>query len=47
MTTDRVTIGYFSGSQYWEVMLDGKQVYTTSDKRDAYMFAAELEGKLC
>jgi len=43
---DRITISFFEGSQYWEVRLDGDIVYTTSDRRDAYMFAAKLRGKI-
>ena len=40
--TEKITIDFFSGSQYYEVKIDGEVVYTTSDRRDAYLFKAEL-----
>lgn len=43
---ERVTVDFFEGSQYWEVKFDGDQIFTSSDRYEAFMFAAELKGKL-
>ena len=39
-----ITVDWFEGSHYWEVNVDGKQVYTSQYKRDAQLFAAEFAG---
>lgn len=44
--SNRITVEWFEGSHYWEVNVDGGQVYTSQDKRDAQLFAAELMIKL-
>jgi len=42
----QVDVNWFEGSHYWEVMVEGKQIYTSQDKRDAQLFAAELLARL-
>lgn len=41
-----ITINWFEGSHYWEVLVNGKQVYTAQTLREAQMFVAELTARL-
>ena len=41
-----INVGWFEGSHYWEVMIDGEQVFTTQNRYEAFMFAAQLILKL-
>lgn len=43
---DRITISFNSGSQLWEVMLDNKIVFVTTDSYEAHMFSSELKIKI-
>ena len=39
---ERFSIGYFSGTNYWEVFLDGECIHTADTKEDAELFVAML-----
>ena len=39
---ERISIEYFEGSHYWEVLIDGKQVHTTQTLEEANLFVAKL-----
>ena len=38
----RISIDYFSPSKYWEVTIDGDQVYTAETQEEAQLFVAKL-----
>lgn len=40
---ERLSITYFSGTQHYELILDGRtQLYVSTSQRDVEMFRAEL-----
>ena len=39
---ERITIGYFEGSHYYEIMIDGNVVHTAKTQEDADLFVARL-----
>ena len=38
----RISIDYFAPSKYWEVTIDGDQVYTAETQEEAQLFVAKL-----
>jgi hypothetical protein len=43
---NEITIGFFEGSNYYEVFLNGEKVHDCQTKYEANMFAAELGDRL-